>query len=29
MFYNFSKHNIKAPWRWCRDTETCRSICNV
>jgi len=26
---NFSRHNIKAPWRWCRSTETCRSVCNI
>ena len=29
IFYNFSKHNIKAPWRWCRGTKTCRSVCNI
>jgi len=29
IFYNFSKHNIKAPCRWCRSTETCRSVCNI
>jgi hypothetical protein len=27
--YNFSERNIKAPWRWCRSTVTCRSICNI
>jgi len=29
IFYNFSKRNIKAPWRWCRSTETCRCVCNL
>jgi len=29
IFYNFSKCSIKAPWRWCRGTKTCRSNCNI
>jgi len=27
--YNFSKRNIKTPWRWCRSTETCSSVFNI
>ena len=26
IFYSSSKHNIKTSWRWCRGTETCRSV---
>jgi len=29
IFYNFSKRNIKAPWRWYRSAETCRSVCVI
>ena len=29
IFYNFIKRNIKASWRWCRSTETGRSVCNI
>jgi len=29
IFYNFSKRNIKAPSSWCRNAETCRSVCTI
>jgi len=29
IFYDFSKCNTWAPWKWCRSTKTRRSICNV
>jgi hypothetical protein len=29
VFYNFNERNIKAPWRWCRSNETCRSVRNI
>jgi hypothetical protein len=29
IFFNFSKHNIKTPWIWCKITETCRDVCNI
>jgi len=29
IFSNFNKNIIKAPWRWCRSTETCKSVCNI
>jgi O-antigen ligase len=29
IFYNFSKRNIKAPWRLCRSSKMCRSVCNI
>ena len=29
IFYNFSKRSIKAPWRCCGGTETCRSVHNI
>jgi len=28
-FISFNKHNIKVPWRWCRNAETCRRICSI
>jgi hypothetical protein len=29
IIHNFSKHNIEVSWKWCRHTETCRSLCNI
>ena len=29
IIHKFSWHNLQAPWRWCINTETCRSNFNI
>ena len=29
IFRNFNKRNIKATWRLCRNSGTCRRVCNI